>query len=58
MTEKRFTTREMVEMNSDEFMVFLLSLDVRAYRLMGVPWKNWVSVEREPGSGDIVFQYE
>jgi len=58
MKEKRITKLDFLTMTKNEYKGTLLSLEVHAYRLLGIPWKKWIKVFKDIKTGDLVFQYE
>lgn len=54
--ERIFTKLEMVKMELNEFQCFEICLNARAFRLIGIHWKEWVTVEQDINN-NIIFRY-
>ena len=55
--EKRFTKKDLLQMNTNEFRMFMACIDAGAYRLIGINWQICCAFYRDILSGDYVFKY-
>lgn len=57
MNVKRYTKAEIISMTTEDFKVFQIAIASRAFRLLGMQWKEWIRWYEDPLMEELVFEW-
>ena len=55
---KRFSKQEIIAMDLGTWRTFTMAIETKSYRLIGIPWKEWVRFYEDPQTSDLVFEFK
>ena len=58
MKRKVITKSQISHMSTAEFRMCNTLLNINAFHLLGIHWTNWVKIEQDQKTGDLVITYE
>lgn len=58
MKRRVFTQQELVSMSTFEYRCFVLTVEARAFRLLGINWSKFCVTYRDVATGDFIVEYE